>query len=132
MINLDKIVLFDGECNLCDRTVQFIIKRDKKESFRFASIQSSIGQSLLNKLEVPNDINSFILIDENKSYIKSTAALRVCKELRGVWKLLYIFIFIPRPLRDMLYTLIAKNRYKWFGKKDNCILPTPEMKNRFL
>lgn len=132
MINLDKIVLFDGECNLCDRTVQFIIKRDKKEIFRFASIQSRIGQSLLNKLEVPNDINSFILIDENKSYTKSTAALRVCKELRGVWKLLYIFIFIPRPLRDMLYTLIAKNRYKWFGKKDNCILPTPEMKNRFL
>ncbi len=129
---MDKIILFDGECNFCDYSVQFIIKRDKKSLYKFTSIQSDIGQKILSNYNVDNNINSFILIENNKCYFKSSAALRVCKNLSGAWKLLYILLVLPKKFRDFFYNIIAKNRYKWFGKKDSCMLPSPEIRKRFL
>ena len=128
----NKIILFDGDCNLCDQSVQFIIKRDTCNIYKFASIQSEAGQKLIKKYKVPEDIDSIILMDETHYFTKSTAVLRICKNLNGVWKTLYWFILIPRPFRDGLYHIIARNRYKWFGKKANCMIPTPEIRSRFL
>lgn len=129
---MDRIVLFDGECNFCDHSVQFIIKRDPKGHFMFASIQSDIGKKMLNQFNVPEDTNSFILIDKNKCYFKSSAALLICKNLKGLWKIPYILLIVPRPIRDFFYGIIANNRYKWFGKRDSCLLPSPEIRKRFL
>jgi predicted DCC family thiol-disulfide oxidoreductase YuxK len=127
------VVLFDGVCNLCNSAVQFIIKRDKKNIFRFASLQSPIGQKLLEQYHLPtNELNSFILVENNKVYDRSTGALRVVKRLKGLWPLLYILIIIPKFLRDPVYNWVGRNRYKWFGKKDECMIPTPELKARFL
>jgi predicted DCC family thiol-disulfide oxidoreductase YuxK len=129
----NSIILFDGICNVCSGAVQFVIKRDKKNHFRFASLQSPEGQKLLKFNELPaNDFNSFILIEDEKVYTKSTGALRVTKNLSGLWPLLYGFIIVPKFLRDSIYDLIAKNRYKWFGKKDSCMIPTPEVRAKFL
>lgn len=129
---MNNIILFDGVCNFCNHSVQFIIKRDKKEIFKFASIQSNSGQEIVGNFHVSENIDSLILVEGNKCYFKSSAALRICKNLKGVWKLLYCLLIIPKPLRDYFYDFIAKNRYKWFGKKDNCMLPSPEIRNRFL
>jgi len=129
---MQRIILFDGECNFCDQSVQFIIKRDPKGIFKFTSIQGEIGQELLIKYHIPSSINSFILIEDDQYFIKSTGALKVCKHLNGLWKLLYFFILVPRPIRDMVYAFIAKNRIKWFGKREQCLLPTPEVRKRFL
>ncbi|WP_160725892.1 thiol-disulfide oxidoreductase DCC family protein [Bacillus sp. USDA818B3_A] len=126
------VILFDGECHLCDQSVQFIIKRDKKALYHFASIQSEAGQELLRKHRVPADLNSFILVEGHKCFYKSTAALRVCKNLTGGWKLLYVLLSVPKPLRDYFYGIVAKNRYKWFGKRDHCMVPSPEIRKRFL
>ncbi|MEJ1517465.1 thiol-disulfide oxidoreductase DCC family protein [Bacillus cereus] len=131
-INTERIVLFDGECNVCDRSVQFIIKRDPIGLFKFASLQSDIGKELLNKYNAPNDLSSLVLIENNNCYLKSSAALRVTKNLKGAWKLLYLLLVVPKPLRDYFYSIMAKNRYKWFGKKDSCMLPSPEVRKRFL
>ncbi|BDH61240.1 hypothetical protein MTP04_13700 [Lysinibacillus sp. PLM2] len=130
---MESIVLFDGECNFCDKSVQFIIKRDPQGKFKFASLQSTIGQDILNKFGLRNTIiNSLVLIENDQYYIKSTAALRICKSLKGPWKLASILILVPRPIRDYFYSIIAKNRYKWFGKKDLCLLPSKEIRDRFL
>ncbi|EAY27093.1 thiol-disulfide oxidoreductase DCC family protein [Microscilla marina] len=127
------IVLFDGVCNLCDDAVQTIIKRDKQEKFLFASLQSEVGQALLRKFNRPvDDLDSFVMIESDTHYIKSTAALRVAREFGGAWRLLYGFIIVPRFIRDAVYDFIAKNRYRWYGKKDECMMPTPELKARFL
>lgn len=131
-INMDRIVLFDGECNFCDNSVQFIIKRDPTGHFKFASIQSDIGKKMLNQFNVPEDMNSFILIDNNKCYYKSSAALQICRNLKGLWKTPYFLLIVPSPIRDFFYGIIANNRYKWFGKKDSCMLPSPEIRKRFL
>lgn len=128
---MEKIILFDGECNFCDRSVQFIIKRDPKGIFKFASLQSEIGKEICKKYNVPN-IDSLVLIDNNNYYLKSSAALKICRQLKGLWKLLYIFFIIPKPIRDFAYETFAKNRYKWFGKKDSCMIPSPEDRKRFL
>ncbi len=129
---LNSIVLFDGECNFCSASVQFIIKRDFNKRFYFASLQSDIGRKLLKEHNAPEHLDSFVLIDSGGIFLQSTAALRVCKHLKGVYKLLYSFIIIPKPIRNLVYQLIAKNRYKWFGKVDSCMIPTPEVKERFL
>ncbi|HLR41454.1 MAG TPA: thiol-disulfide oxidoreductase DCC family protein [Virgibacillus sp.] len=129
---MNGIVLFDGECNFCDKSVQFILKRDAKQHFKFASLQSEIGQDLLENFKVPLDVDSFLLIENRRYYTKSSAAFRVCKHLSGFWKLLYIAIFIPKPIRDVVYNYIAKNRYTWFGKKQSCRLPTPNERKQFL
>ncbi|WP_394232009.1 thiol-disulfide oxidoreductase DCC family protein [Niallia oryzisoli] len=126
------IILFDGECNLCDFSVQFIIKRDKQALYHFTSKQSDVGQQLLKKHRIPADLDSFILVEGEKCFYKSTAALRVCRNLEGGWKLLHYLIITPKPLRDYVYGMIAKNRYKWFGKKNSCILPSPDLTKRFL
>ncbi len=126
-------VYFDGVCNLCNGTVLFIIKHDKQNRFRFASLQGITGQAFLKKQNLPADtFNSFILAERNNIYTRSTAALRVCKYLGGGWPLLYGFIIVPRFIRDAVYNLIARNRYKWFGKKEACWIPTPALKEKFL
>ncbi len=127
------ILLFDGICNLCNRMVRFIIKRDSKEKFKFASLQSEAGRQWLERFNLSeNELESFVLIQGDKYYKKSTAALRTLRELGGIWKLLYVFIWLPRPLRDILYDVVAKSRYKIFGKRDTCMIPTPDLQSRFL
>ncbi|NWQ42702.1 thiol-disulfide oxidoreductase DCC family protein [Bacillus sp. EB106-08-02-XG196] len=129
---MESIILFDGVCNFCNSGVQFIIKRDSNFHFKFASLQSETGQMLLNKYGISNKIDSMIVIENEKVYIKSSAALRISKYLDGNWKYLTIFKFLPTFFRDFLYDILAKNRYKWFGKMDTCMLPALEMKKRFL
>jgi predicted DCC family thiol-disulfide oxidoreductase YuxK len=126
------VILFDGVCNLCNASVQYVIKHDKGRLFRFASLQSSFGEKVLKENNLPNNtFNSFILLDNNKIYTRSTAALLVAKKLNAFIKLLYGFIIVPKFIRDFVYDVIAKNRYKWFGKKEACWLPTPELKRLF-
>lgn len=125
-----RIILFDGLCNFCDASVQFIMKRDNG-AFRFASLQSEIGQRFVQQFHL-QDVDSVVLIEHNQAYIKSTAALKIAKQLNGLWKLAYSAIVIPVPLRDFLYTSFAKNRYRIFGKKEVCKLPTPEERARFI
>ncbi|WP_078380999.1 thiol-disulfide oxidoreductase DCC family protein [Sutcliffiella halmapala] len=127
------ILLFDGVCNMCNSLVMFVIKHDKKAVFKFASLQSEVGQSILKNLDLPlNDFDSFYFIDGDNYYTKSSAGLKVLKNLGGAWKFFYPLIIVPKPLRDLIYGYIAKNRYKWFGKKDECMIPSPDMKKRFL
>lgn len=127
------VILFDGVCNLCSSSVQYVIKHDPMHIFRFASLQSPFGQKILAMHNLPsNTYNSFILFANNKIYTRSTAALVVAKDLKGFIKLLYAFIIVPRFIRDAVYNFIAKNRYKWFGKKNDCWIPTKELKNLFL
>ncbi|MBX3253249.1 MAG: thiol-disulfide oxidoreductase DCC family protein [Chitinophagaceae bacterium] len=129
----DPVILFDGVCNLCNSSVQFVIRKDKKKVFHFTSLQSNAGIQLLKQYQLsPNRFDSFVLIENKKAYTRSTAALRVVKRLGGLWTLLYAFIIIPSFIRNALYDWVARNRYKWFGKSDNCMLPTPELKARFL
>lgn len=127
------VVLFDGVCNLCNSSVQFILKRDKKKQFLFASLQGQAGQALLRQFDLPvNELFSFILVDGDRHYVRSAAALQMLKRLGGGWSLLYAFIIVPRFIRDGIYNWIARNRYKWFGKQENCWVPTPELRSRFL
>ena len=127
------IILFDGVCNLCNGAIQFVITRDRNNKFIFASLQSSSGQDLLLKFGLNiSDFDSFVLIANQQYYTKSTAALKVAQELGGIWQLLYCFIIIPKFIRDGIYDFVSRNRYKWFGKKDQCMLPTPALKEKFL
>ncbi|MCW3080343.1 thiol-disulfide oxidoreductase DCC family protein [Segetibacter sp.] len=127
------VILFDGVCNLCSNAVQFVIKRDKKNLFWFASLQSSFGQELLNKYRLPSTgFDSFILLENKTIYTKSAAALRVVKQLSGGWPILYVFSIIPAFIRNTVYNFIARNRYRWFGKKETCWIASPAIKNRFL
>lgn len=131
-LKLSGIILFDGMCNLCSTSVQFIIKRDQKGYFSFASLQSDQGKELSEQYQIPNNIESIVVIDNGRYYLKSSAALYICKHLDGMWKFFSFFRVVPRPLRDKVYDYIAKNRYRWFGKKDACMIPTPEMRSRFI
>jgi predicted DCC family thiol-disulfide oxidoreductase YuxK len=132
-VEKNKIVLFDGVCNLCNSSVQFIIKRDKKKQFRFASLQGNYGQEFLKKHSLPADnFNSFILLEDDEVYTRSTGALRMLKHLGGGWSLFYTFIILPKFIRDAVYNWVARNRYKWFGKREECMIPTPDLKERFL
>ncbi|MCD1261321.1 thiol-disulfide oxidoreductase DCC family protein [Paenibacillus athensensis] len=127
------IVLFDGVCNVCSSAVQFIIRRDPAGRFRFASLQSEAGRELLLRHGLPADrIDTIVLIENGRSYTRSTAILRVVRGLKGAWPLLYGGIIIPRPLRDGLYRWFAANRYRWFGQRESCMLPTPDIRRRFL
>lgn len=135
MNNIEKnsIILFDGVCNLCNASVNFIIKHDKKAHFKFASLQSDAAKELLLQYNSKKiNMDSVILIENNNFYTKSTAALKISKKLNNGFSLLYLFIIIPPFIRDWVYNYIAINRYKWFGKKENCMIPTPELKNRFI
>ena len=125
-----RIILFDGECNFCDASVQFIIKRDNG-TFHFASLQSEVGKQLVERFQLQG-IDSVVLIENERAYTKSTAALRIAKRLHRLWRFCYLLIVLPKPIRDSIYDLIAKNRYKWFGKKEICLLPNEKDRARFL
>ena len=126
-------IFFDGVCNLCTGSVQFIIKHDPKHYFRFASLQSELGKQVLQKFNLPSaEFGSFILLEEGKIYTKSTAALRVTKKLDSLWPLLFSFMIVPPFIRNWVYSFIAKNRYRWFGKKEECWIPNAELNNLFL
>jgi predicted DCC family thiol-disulfide oxidoreductase YuxK len=133
MENNKSLILFDGVCNLCNSSVQFILLRDKKDRFRFASLQSDYGQSILKQYNLPTDkFNSLALVENGKIYQKSTGALRIARKLKGLWPMLYGFIIVPPFIRNLVCDIIAKNRYRWFGKKEECMLPRPEWKQKFL
>jgi predicted DCC family thiol-disulfide oxidoreductase YuxK len=132
-VNEHPVILFDGVCNFCDSAVNFVLKQDKKGVFRFAPLQSEAGQKLLQQFNLSTkDFDSFVLIDKGKVYKKSSASLQVMNKLPWYWKEVQIFRIIPAIFRDAIYDFIAKNRYKWFGKKDQCMVPTPEIRSRFL
>ena len=127
------IVLFDGVCNLCSSSVQFILRHDKKDQFLFGSLQGNYGQEVLKKYSMPsNEFNSLMLLEGEQLYTKSSGALRMLRHLGGGWSLLYAFIIVPKFIRDAVYNFIAQNRYRWFGKKEECWLPKPEWKKKFL
>ncbi|WP_445477901.1 thiol-disulfide oxidoreductase DCC family protein [Lysinibacillus irui] len=126
------IILFDGVCNFCDSTVQFIIKRDQAGYFQFASLQSDISQNLLAQFNISKTIDSVILIEHEQVFFESTAALKICKKLDRLWPCLYLFILVPPFIRNALYRLFAKYRYRLFGQKSECLLPTPSQRQRFL
>lgn len=129
-----KIILFDGVCNLCDNTVQFIIKHDKNDIFRFVALQSDLGQEIIKHIGVDiTKTDSIILYEPGHAYYyKAQAALKIAKELGGVYSLLSIFSILPNGITNSVYDVIARNRYKWFGKKEACMIPTPELKAKFL
>ena len=130
---MSAILLFDVVCNFCNGSVNFIIERDKIGYFKFAPLQSEIGQKLLDEYKIDKEnTDSVILIEDEKVYTHSTAALRVARRLDGFWKYFYAFIIMPRPIRDFFYKLFAKNRYRLFGKQDACMLPTAAIRARFL
>jgi len=127
------IILFDGVCNFCNSSVNFVIKRNKKTFIQFAPMQTEAGQKLLKQYELPaDDMQSFIFIEKGRAYTQSTGALKVCRYLNGLWPLCYGLIIVPKFIRDGVYSWIAKNRYKWFGVKMECMIPNPEIKERFL
>jgi len=128
----DPIVLFDGLCNLCDGAVQFIIDRDARRRFRFASLQTPFARDLKWRHRIDGAIDSIILIESGRVYAGSQAALRITRHLDGAWPLLYGLIVLPRPVRDALYDLVARNRYRWFGRRTACRIPTPDLQARFL
>lgn len=137
MINLPenkKIILFDGVCNLCDASVQFIIKHDAKDIFRFVAIQSELGQEIIKYLGIDTSKTDSIILYEPgiAYYYKAEAALRITRELKSWHSILYGFMFIPDGIKNSVYDYIAKNRYKWYGKKEACMIPTPELKAKFL
>jgi predicted DCC family thiol-disulfide oxidoreductase YuxK len=127
------VILFDGVCNLCNGAINFVLRHDKKGIFRFASIQSEAGQQLLaaNGIDA-SELNSFFLVEKGKVYKKSAAALRVVNYFAWYWKELQILRIVPYFLRDAIYDFVATNRYKWFGKRDQCMVPTPDLQKRFL
>lgn len=127
------IILFDGVCNLCSASVQFIIKRDPKSVFQFAALQSTTGQQLLDHFHIDkNKLHSIILVRGNYFYQRSDAALEIARKLRGVWPLLYTFKILPRFMRDAVYDWISSRRYRFFGKQEACWIPTPDLKSRFI
>ncbi len=129
-----KIILFDGVCNLCNNAINFVIKRDKKDVFRYASLQSEISKKLIAEKGIDtSELDSIILINPKGAYYhKSTAALQIAKQLSGMYPSLSVFLIFPKFLRDWIYDIIAKNRYRWFGKKESCMIPTPELRALFI
>ena len=127
------IVLFDGVCNFCNATINFVIEHDKAGYFKFAPLQSEMGEELMAKHCIDRvETDSVILVENGKAFTHSGAALRIAKRLDGIWSWAYALIVIPRPLRDLAYRLFAKQRYRLFGRRDACMMPTPEIRARFL
>lgn len=127
-----RIILFDGVCNFCDSSVQFIIKRDPEGIYKFAALQSEAGLKLLKEFNIPEILDSIVLIEGQHYYKKSDAAIRIARNFKGLWKHLGLLTILPLPIRDYLYDIIARNRYKWFGKKESCMLPSTDFRSRFL
>ena len=127
------IVLFDGVCNFCNRSVNWIIRRDKRGYFRFAPLQSEIGEELQQQYGLdPSALDTLVLIERGKVHVKSTAALRIVRRLSSRWRALYMLIAVPRPVRDFAYDWFARRRYRWFGKREECMVPSPKVRERFL
>ncbi len=126
------IVLFDGECNFCNSSVNFIIRHDKKDQFRFATLQSERGKFLLKNLNITNTLDSIILIENESAYIRSTAVLRILNSLSGLYSLFYVFLLTPQFIRDYIYNIVAKSRKKWPGAPRSCIVPTEHIKEKFI
>lgn len=130
---VSKVILFDGVCNLCTASVTFVIQRDVNKSFRFASLQSDFGQKILMQEGIDSQgFDTVILIKNERLFTRSDAALEIARDLSGAWPALYLFKIIPSRIRNLVYNWIAKNRYRWFGKKDSCMIPTAELKARFI
>ena len=129
----DNIILFDGVCNFCNSSVNTIIKHDTKNRYKFTALQSEIGKKILQKYSIDSTkIDSIILIENEVAFIKSTAILKISKHLSGIYPLAYGFIIVPTFIRNLVYDFIARNRYKWWGKKDSCMIPTAEVKAKFI
>ena len=127
------VILFDGVCNFCNAIINFIIRQDKKRIFLYATLQSNAGKRILEESKFPTDIfESFLLLDKGKLYSKSAASLRLYNYLPWYWKWTQLFWIFPKFIRDWVYDIIAKNRYKWFGKREECMVPSSELKERFL
>ncbi|SMF73763.1 Predicted thiol-disulfide oxidoreductase YuxK, DCC family [Paenibacillus uliginis N3/975] len=127
------IVLIDGVCHMCQGLTKFIIKRDPAGVFQFASLQSDIGKDILRQGGLPEEtVDTVVVVENGTYYTRSAAALRIVRRLTFPWRLLYGFIIVPRALRDVLYKWVAKNRYRWFGQDEECMIPTPEIRRRFL
>ncbi|WP_435152621.1 thiol-disulfide oxidoreductase DCC family protein [Haladaptatus sp. DFWS20] len=127
------VLLFDGVCNLCNAIVRFTVRFDESGTFRFAPLQSEIGQEILSRFDLPtDDFDSFVLVEGDDYYTRSTAALRVCRRLDGPWPLLYPLVYLPERLRDPVYNFVATHRYRVFGKKTECPMPDPEIRERFV
>jgi predicted DCC family thiol-disulfide oxidoreductase YuxK len=127
------IILFDGVCNLCNASVQFVIARDPRARFRFGALQSEAAAACLQRLCVQGALtDSVVLIENDRIYTRSTAALRIARGLRFPWPVAFLLIAVPRPLRDWVYDFVARRRYRWFGKRDACMVPTPALRDRFL
>ncbi len=127
------LILFDGVCNFCNSSVNFIIRKDKQDNFRFLALQSERGQKIVKQYNLdPENLQTVILLQNGKIYTRSTAALRVAKQLSGGWKLFYGFVIVPPVIRDFFYNIISKNRYKWWGQRDSCMVPGPEVRKKFL
>lgn len=126
------IVLFDGVCNLCNRTVRLIYKNDRRSKFAFAPLTGDAGRSLIERYSIDTSADTVVLIQDGTVFTKSDAALRIAKELRFPFPILYSLVLLPRSLRDSVYDWIARNRYNWFGKRDVCMIPEGDWKSRFL
>ena len=127
------LLLFDGVCNLCNGFVQFVLLRDPKGYFHFAPLQSDLGKETLRQANLPEEaLSTVVLVEHGKVYTHSTVALRTVRHLSGLWPLLYVFVIVPRPIRDWVYNWVAQNRYRWFGKREACMMPRPEWKERFV
>jgi predicted DCC family thiol-disulfide oxidoreductase YuxK len=130
---MERVIFFDGVCNLCNASVQFAVERDKKNLFKFTALQGEYAKVVLPKFNADlNQLNSIILLEDGQLYTKSTAALKIARKLNGLWPTIYLFILVPKFIRDWFYDIIAKNRYKWWGREESCWLPTPELKQRFI
>ena len=130
---VEQIVLYDGVCNLCNASVNFIIEHDPEARFQFAPMQEPAGQALLKKHGLEDlDMSSFVLIKDSSVFLRSTAWMHIVRDLRGPWKALSVFGVVPSFIRDGIYNFIGTNRYKWFGKKDMCLIPTPDIRKRFI
>ena len=128
-----KIILFDGVCNLCNASVNLVIRNDKNDLFRFAALQSDIGKEYTSKFNIDtSQTDSILLVDQDKVYLKSTAALHIAKSLSGGYPLLFSLMVVPKLIRNWVYDFIARNRYKWYGKRETCRVPTSELKQKFL
>jgi predicted DCC family thiol-disulfide oxidoreductase YuxK len=130
---IPSVILFDGVCNLCNTFVQFVIARDPDGRFHFASLQSDSGRRMLRSTALAEPFpDTVVLVESGRAFVRSTAALRIVRRLRAPWPLAYAFIVVPRPLRDWLYDVVARHRYRWFGRRESCIVPTGELRARFI
>jgi predicted DCC family thiol-disulfide oxidoreductase YuxK len=130
---LNDVLIFDGVCNLCDESVKFILNHEADQTLRFTPLQSPAGARLMREFGFdPDDAKTFVLIADGQPYVKSDAAIRISQYLSGSWRLLGAVRFIPRPIRDGVYNLVARNRYRWFGRSETCMMPTPALKARFI